>query len=234
MVRNNFSNLEDIRKIAAALGAMNKRVVYVGGATVSLYVNDPAADDVRPTKDVDISLAIASLAELEVIRETLIRIGFKQSPDDEVICRFRYDDIKVDVMSTKAVGWAPANPWFASGFAQKETVEIEDQKIQILPLPYFLASKFVAFNDRGAKDPRTSPDLEDIVYILDNRTDIVEALAKTPEDVRPYLANQLERIQNDRVLQEAVIGNLFYETREKRFQRIKRCIKQIVNDIQTS
>ena len=163
MLKNNTINLEVIRKIAIALGAMNEQVVYVGGATVSLYINDPAADDVRPTKDLDISLAIASLGELEVIRKQLIRKGFKQSPEDDIICRFRYEDIKVDVMSTKAVGWAPANPWFASGFAQKEIIEIEDQKIQILPLPYFLASKFSAFNDRGAIDPRTSHDLEDIV-----------------------------------------------------------------------
>lgn len=231
MLKNNTINLEVIRKIAVALGAMNEQVVYVGGATVSLYINDPAADDVRPTKDLDISLAIASLGELEVIRKQLIRKGFKQSPEDDIICRFRYEDIKVDVMSTKAVGWAPANPWFASGFAQKEIIEIEDQKIQILPLPYFLASKFSAFNDRGAIDPRTSHDLEDIVYVLDNRMDIVEKLAKVPDDVRSYLADQLQRILDDRVMHEAILGNLFYETREERYQRIIKCIKQIVNGI---
>lgn len=230
-MKNTTINREVIRKIAFALGEMNKQVVYVGGATVSLYINDPAADDVRPTKDVDISLVIASLGELEAIREELTRKGFKQSPEDDVICRFRYEDIKVDVMSTKAVGWAPANPWFAPGFAQKETVEIEDQKIQILPLPYFFASKFSAFNDRGAKDPRTSQDFEDIVYILDNRTDIVEQLAKVPDDVRPFLADQLQRILDDRIMQEAIIGNLIYETREERFKRIIECIKQIVNGI---
>lgn len=104
MLKNATINLAAIRKIALALGAMNEQVVFVGGATVSLYIDDPAADDVRPTKDVDISLAIASLGELEVIREELIRKGFKQTPEDDVICRFRYEDIKVDVMSTKAVG----------------------------------------------------------------------------------------------------------------------------------
>lgn len=231
MVKNTGINREVIRKIAFALGAMNEQVVFVGGATVSLYINDPAADDVRPTKDVDISLAIASLGELEAIREELTRKGFKQSPEDDVICRFRYEDIKVNVMSTKAVGWAPSNPWFSAGFAQRETVEIKDQKIKILPLPYFLASKFSAFNERGAKDPRSSHDFEDIVYVLDNRTDIVEKLAKVPDDVGPYLADQLQRILDDRVMQEAILGNLFYETREERYQRIIDSIKQIVNGI---
>ena len=132
-------------------------------------------------------------------------------------------------MSTKPVGWAPANQWFAPGFAQKEIVEIKDQKIQILLLHYLLASKFSAFNDRGAKDPRTSHDLEDIVYVLDNRTDIVVELIKAPDDVRPYLADQLQKILEDRVMQEAILGNLFYKTREERYQRIIKCIEQILN-----
>ena len=230
MVTNSTFNREVIRRIAFALGEMNERVIFVGGATIGLYINDPAADDVRATKDVDISVAIASLGELESIREELIQKGFKQSPEDDVICRFRYDNIKVDVMSTKAVGWAPANPWFSRGFAQRETVDISDQKIQILPLPYFLASKFSAHNSRGGKDPRTSHDFEDIIYVIDNRTDIVEQLTKASYDVRPYLEEQLRRILSDGFMQEAILGNLVYETREERYQRIIQGIKKIVNE----
>jgi len=76
---------------------------------VSLYINDPAADDVRPTKDVDITLEIASVGELEKLRKDLVKKGFVQKSEDEVMCRFRYDDVKVDVMSTKEVGWAPSD-----------------------------------------------------------------------------------------------------------------------------
>lgn len=58
---NTLINRLAARKIAQALGELNEQVVYVGGAVVSLYVDDPAAEDVRPTKDVDISLEIASI-----------------------------------------------------------------------------------------------------------------------------------------------------------------------------
>lgn len=92
-----------IRKIAMALGTLNEQVVFVGGATVSLYINDPAAEDVRPAKDVDISLFIATLSELEAIREELTRKGFKQSAEGHVICRFQYEDVKVDVMNTRSL-----------------------------------------------------------------------------------------------------------------------------------
>ena len=98
-------------------------------------------------------------------------------------------------------------------------------------MPYFLASKFSAYNDRGAKDPRTSHDFEDIIYVLDNRTDIVAQLAEVPDDVRPYLEEQLQRILDDRVIHEAILGNLYYETREERYQRIIECIKQIMNGL---
>jgi hypothetical protein len=99
-------------------------------------------------------------------------------------------------------------------------------------LPYFLASKFTAYNDRGGKDPRISHDFEDIIYVLDNRTDIVEQLVNLPDEVGPFLMEQLIRILDDRDMQEAILGNLSYETREERYQRIIECIKQIVAGIQ--
>ena len=42
------------RLLEEALGELNNKVVYVGGAVVSLYVNDPAAEEPRPTKDIDL------------------------------------------------------------------------------------------------------------------------------------------------------------------------------------
>jgi hypothetical protein len=61
-LKNTAINIGIIRKIAKALGELNDRVVYVGGAVVSLYINDPAAEDIRPTKDIDISLEILTLS----------------------------------------------------------------------------------------------------------------------------------------------------------------------------
>lgn len=101
MLKNSIINRGVIRKIALALGSLNAQVVYVGGATVSFYINDPAAEDVRPTK--------------------------------------------------------------------------------------------------------------------------------APEDVKSYLNEQLRAILYNRVMQEAIYGNLFYETREERYQRIIEGLQQIVN-----
>ena len=52
---NTLINWKVIKTIANALGELNQKVVYVGGAVVSLYIDDTAAEDIRPTKDIDIT-----------------------------------------------------------------------------------------------------------------------------------------------------------------------------------
>lgn len=227
-MKNTTINLGVIRKVARALEELNDRVVFVGGAIVSLYINDPAAEDIRPTKDIDISLEILTLGELEKLRVQLIEKGFYQTSEEGVMCRFMYDDITVDVMSTHAVGWAPADRWFAPGFKYVETITFEDQIIRILPLAYFLATKFSAFHDRGARDPRTSKDFEDITYILDNRVDLVEHILNSQEEVKKYLKSEFKNILSDDSLQEALNSNLFYESQVIRYNNIIDKLKEIV------
>lgn len=231
MLKNTTINIGVIKRIATALNQLNERVVYVGGAVVSLYIDDEAADDVRPTKDIDISLSIASLYELESLRQVLIGKGFIQSAEDDAICQFRFEDIIVDVMSTKAVGWAPANPWFADGFKLKQVINLDGQIIQIMPLSYFLASKFTAFNDRGKKDARTSHDFEDIIYILDNRINLAEEINNSPDEVKEYLKEEFAKILTDEQKQEAILSNLYYETQTIRFNAILSKLKAVVNQL---
>ena len=230
-MKNTLINLKVISKVAKALEELNDRVVYVGGAIVSLYINDPAAEDIRPTKDIDISLEILTLGELENLRILLNEKKFYQTSDLSVMCRFMYDDITIDVMSTKAVGWAPADKWFAPGFKHVETRNIDGQKIRILPLSYFLATKFSAYHDRGAKEPRTSKDFEDITYILDNRIDLIEQIINSPEDVKQFLKSEFMNIINDSSLQEALIANLYYETQVTRYKNILKKLNEIVSEI---
>lgn len=229
-MKNTIVNREAIKRVADALGDMNEDVVYVGGATVSLYADDPAAEDVRPTKDLDISLSLATSVELERAREELHRRGFIQSALDSVICRFRLGEILVDFMNTKAIDWAPANPWFGPGYDKRERINIDGTSIFILPLPYFLASKFSAFENRGLNDPRTSHDLEDIIYIIDYRTDIQDQLRASPENVKNYLQNKLASLLDDPAMKEAIEGNLDYETRELRLNRLIEIITSFISE----
>lgn len=228
-MKNTSINREATKRVALALGDLNEKVVFVGGAMISLYIDDPAAEDVRPTKDIDLTFRIVSTGELEELREALTGRGFSQSSEDGVICRFRLGDIKVDVMSTKEVGWAPANPWFEPGFEKAIPVQIEEQIIRILPFTYFLATKFSAFSARGGRDPRMSHDFEDIVYLLNYTSNFKEEVQNSPDmDVKQYLSESFNQILRENRLQEAVIGNLYFENQEARYQRIIKELKAIV------
>ncbi|MAY84487.1 MAG: hypothetical protein CMP59_10180 [Flavobacteriales bacterium] len=226
-MKNTQINRAVTKKIAKALGALNNKVVYVGGAVVSLYINDPSAEDVRPTKDLDLTLQIASLSELEALREELVSRGFVQSAQDKVVCRFRYDDVLVDVMATEAIGWAPGNRWFASSFHLAIEYPLDDITIKLLPLPYFLATKFDAFFDRGIKDVWNSHDYEDIIYLLNYHTELVKLIADAEKTVKEYLKECAVRILKNERLQEAIIGNLYHEAQEERYYLIINKLKEI-------
>ncbi|MCM4155973.1 hypothetical protein [Gramella sp. AN32] len=61
----------------------------------------------------------------------MIERGFTQNAEDTVQCRFRYEDVKVDVMSTINIGWAPSNPWFTKGFEKAISVMLDEVIIKI-------------------------------------------------------------------------------------------------------
>ncbi|MFT6054818.1 MAG: hypothetical protein ACJASP_001713 [Roseivirga sp.] len=231
MLKNTLINRAATQKLAKTLGKLNAEVVYVGGAMVSFYIDDVTADDVRPTKDLDITLEIHTLGELESLREALIKKGLRQSSEDKVICRFRLDDIKVDVMSTKEVGWAPANRWFAPGFERRYQLMLDEMEISLMPLPYFLASKFDAFFNRGSKDPRTSHDFEDIVYILTYTSDLTQKIMEAEDAVRNYLKESFGKIESNKLYQEAIVGNLYADQLDEAFEMIMAKVSTITNGI---
>jgi len=226
MLKNTQINRAVTRKIAKALDRLNEKVVYVGWAVVSLYIDDLSADGVRPTKDLDLTMEIASLGELESLREALIERGFVQSAMDSVVCRFRYDDVLVDVMATVPIGWAPGNRWFERGIDLAFTYDLDDLKIRLLPLPYFLAAKFDAFFDRGIQDQFASHDFEDIVYLFNYSSDKSEQVLNSRREVKSYLMGCASKIIESRSLKEAIVGSLYYEGQDESFNLI---IKKLTN-----
>ena len=53
-----------------------------------------------------------------------------------------------------------------------------------------MATKFVAFADRGNNDFMASHDLEDIVNLIDGRPELIYEVAQSQADLRAYLAEQ--------------------------------------------
>ena len=122
-----------------------------------------------------------------------------------------------------------ANPekWYKIGFNDLWKVKVETQEINILKAPCYLATKFEAFNSRG-KDYRTSHDMEDIIYILDNRLAIVKEIEETEESIKSFLINQLNIIIEKRMLEEVLMAHIHPLMIDERKPIVLEKISQII------
>jgi len=98
-----------------------------------------------------------------------------------------------------------------------------------LPSPYFLATKLEAFKDRGRNDFYGSHDFEDIIYLLDNRTTIVEEIQAADDDVKEYIKNELTAIKNHSQAEEILAMHIHPLIREERFKMLMEKVEIITN-----
>lgn len=194
-MRNKSANLEMLAVVAEGLRGFKEKVAFVGGATIDLYISFAADAPSRATDDVDCVVELTSRGQYYAIEEELRSLGFKNSLGKGPICRWEYRGIMVDVMPTEGKILGFTNRWYPSGLASAETAVLADgQKIQIFSAPYLLASKLEAFLDRGKGDFHGSPDIEDIVALLDGCLDLKEQVQRAPQEVRSYLAEKFRAL----------------------------------------
>lgn len=206
-MENRTINIGVVAEIAAALKHLKDKVVFVGGAVVSLYTDDPAADEIRPTQDIDMTLQVINLTQWLDVQEQLSQLGFRPDASSSSICRYRYKDIPVDFMGTEDSPFGATNSWFKQGFEDLWTITVKNHEIKILSAPYYLATKFEAFKDRGM-DYRTSHDIEDIIYVIDNRTTIVEEVKGSNQVVQRFIKQELEKLKKTGLLRDVLIAHI--------------------------
>ena len=187
-------NITMLQTVADGLKELIDEIVFVGGAVAELYADDPASSDIRPTQDVDCTIELSSYKEHAELEEDLRAKGFANDTSKGApICRWIYQDIKVDVMPTEENILGFNNQWYLGGVGNKISKTLPDgTEIFVFPPEYYLASKFEAHNDRGGNDLRQSHDFEDIIYILDNCTSILDDIRNAEEDVKNFLKEECE------------------------------------------
>ena len=78
-------------------------LVFVGGCTTGLFLTDPAASGIRPTKDVDAIVDVTSYAKYASLAERLRALGLvEDTTPGAPLCRWRRAEMIVDVMPTDA------------------------------------------------------------------------------------------------------------------------------------
>lgn len=180
-----------------ALGHLREEVVFVGGATVSLYA-DRAAEDPRETMDVDVLLEIWTLKDLAAVEEQLRAMGFVNDQASGIMVRFKYGPLIVDVMPTGREVLGFGNQWYPDGYKSAVNYKIDGQHtVKIFSAPYFIASKIEAFRSPGREhnnDGLASRDFEDIVYVLENRLAVWDELVAAPEPLKAYLQDEVNKL----------------------------------------
>ncbi len=203
------------------------KVVFTGGATVPLYLDDKAATEPRPTKDVDCIIK-AGLSEFYKIEKELNKLGF-QSPDEkgEPICRKVFNKLKIDFIPTDTRISGFLNKWHKIGAENYVFFKInKKQKIKILSTPLFIASKLEAFENRGNGDYRTSHDIEDIVTILNGNSKVLKTILEGREDVKKYLKEKFSKIAKHRSFSEIIYAHLS-QFEKNRLEYIQNIIQKI-------
>lgn len=224
------ANVAMIRNVAARLGHLRERVVFLGGAATALLITDSAAPDVRATMDVDVIVEIASRNDYYCLAESLRVAGFKEDVSEGApICRWVIDGLAVDVMPTDEVILGFSNRWYRQALHHASVRQIaDDMAILLVTATYFLATKIVAFHNRGANDYILSHDMEDIITLLDGRPEIVEEVMTAPEEVKEFLAQEFDRLLRENAFLEALPGHLMPDVASQ--QRIP-ILMQRIRDI---
>lgn len=163
-------------------------VAFVGGCTTAMLVTDAVVlDDIRFTDDVDLVIELAGISAWQRLTERLAAKNFKITGEDEVNCRFRFNDVVVDVMPSDPAVLGYANRWFVEGLAKADKFTLPcGIIIQIFKPAYFLATKLEAFSGRGNGDPYHK-DVEDIIIVIDGREELLDEVRQAEPELKEYI-----------------------------------------------
>lgn len=203
--------LEMLRRVAEALGSdLRERLVFVGGCTTAFFVTDPITlEGVRNTDDVDLIVDLSGPGKWPRLVEALNARGFRETAEDDVVCRFRLDGLRVDVMPDDEGVLGFSNRWYSLGM---ETAQIhaltDDLTIRLLTPALFIATKLEAWLGRGGGDMLYSRDLEDILLVIDGRPELLAEVRAASPELRAYIAANLRRLRAARDYDHLIEGNV--------------------------
>ena len=183
------SSLEQLVATAVLLRPMLGDLVFVGGAVTILLVTDEGAGLPRTTRDVDAIAEITSYAEYTAFGARLRALGFSEDTSEGApLCRWVHSGTILDVMplDEKILGFS--NRWYRAAMEAATTHRLaRNLDIRVVTAPYFLATKIEAFKGRGGRDFWASHDLEDLIFVIDGRSTIVDEAQTEKLMLREYL-----------------------------------------------
>jgi hypothetical protein len=218
----NHPNIRLLERAAQQLIPLLDKLVFVGGSITGLLITDPAAAPVRSTKDVDTIVEITTRAAYYKLAEELRELGFREdvSPDAPT-CRWLHTETILDVMPTDAKVLGFSNRWYELALQETEFITLGGTQIKIVKAPVFLATKLEAFHSRGQED------LEDVLVVVDGRTELRQEILNAPAEIRAYLQAEFSSLLSNQRFLELLPGLIGDASRESLvLERLKQFVAE--------
>lgn len=218
---------------ATVLGPLLDEVVFVGGATVHLWLTESGAPPARATEDVDVICEVASRVEYHRLGSRLRARGLSESIDEPVICRWKSTDpeLVLDVMPTAADILGFSNPWYEVAISTAETVTVgSGVEIRAAPPAVLVATKLCAWKGRGKGDLLGSLDIHDVLVLVDGRRELASEIETAPPDLRAYVRDELVELRAERDFDYVVEGAMatYGPLGADRASRVRERIDQLI------
>lgn len=203
-------NLEMLDIAARLLRPLLPEIVFVGGCATGLLVTDPGVAPIRATYDVDVIAEIASYSDYMVFSERLLRLGFDQDASEgSPLCRWRQSGLLLDVMPLDPQVLGFSNRWYAEALRTAVWARLNDALVlRVITAPCFIGTKFEAFQGRGGSDFFVSPDLEDIITVVDGRPSLLSEVDAASSDLRSSIAESVRELLGNSRFIDALPGYL--------------------------
>ena len=183
--------------VASDLDWLKPEPVFVGGATIGLFLDAFGRSQVRPTDDVDcIVPEVVTRTNWWKLKEQLRNRRWVPDPTGPT-CRYRSpQDTIVDLMPQDPEVLGFSSSWYPLVVEHAERRPLSTGRSILVPTPaLLLACKLEAYESRGIADPYGSKDLEDIAALLDGCRELESSVAASTEDVRSWVAAACTRLR---------------------------------------
>lgn len=188
---------------------MGLSYAFVGGAIVNLLLDNPDLSPARPTDDFDVILEVVTAERYSDVEARIRSLGFEHDMRPGApLCRWVLGNLTVDIMPTEGAALGLNTAWFKEALATATEQVVAHTKLKLVSPVGFLATKYVAFRDRGQGDYYASSDLEDFITVIDGRDRIVEDVDRAASDLRRYVIGAVKSLTATDAFNEALSGHL--------------------------
>lgn len=179
---------------AAVLGPMLDEMVFVGGATIHLWMTEEGVPPVRATDDVDVICEVATRSEYYRLGSRLRERGLMEAVDEPVVCRWRSRDpqLVLDVMPTDPDILGFSNPWYEEAISTAKAVTLDSgMTIRAARPAPLVATKLSAWKGRGNGDVLRSLDVHDLLTLVNGRPELATEIRSAPDDLRSFVQSEM-------------------------------------------